>query len=91
VARSIRLRLLHEHATASFGASVRLATSSLVALRRLWREEVHETKPMTRTCGKCERSQTSVLKNSKNCSSQDEVMAVGFEADAALGQSEIAE
>jgi hypothetical protein len=61
----------------------------VLSLSEMWREEVHETKPMTRRAEM--RTLSRRFLNRRTVAARIEVMAVGFEADAAIGQSEIAD
>ena len=89
MARSIRLRLLHEFATASFGGKRQIGDVESLPLSGMWREQAHETKPMTRRAEM--RTLSRRFLNRRTVAARIEVMAVGFEADAAIGQSEIAD
>ena len=88
-ARSIWLRLLHEIATASFWGKRQIGDVESLSLSEMWRQQAHETKPMTR------RAEMQTLSrrflNRRTAAAKIEVIAVEFESGAAISQSEIAD
>ena len=61
----------------------------VLSLSEMWREEARETKPMTRRAEM--RTLSRRFLNRRTVAARIEVMAVGFESGAAIGQSEIAD
>jgi hypothetical protein len=86
-ARSIRLRLLHEHTTTSFEGKHQIGDVESLPLSEMWREGAHETKPMMRRAEM--RRLSRRLLNRRTVAGLIEVIAVKYESGAAIGQCEI--
>ncbi len=89
MARPIRLRLLHDLATASLGGKHQIGDVKSLPPSEMWREEAHETKPMTRRAEM--RTLSRRFLNRRTAAAKTEVTAVEFWSGAAIGQSEIAD